>query len=77
MWCCVNLEEKERNRNDKLGEYFLNLSNTTIGTTVLGMLVSSIMDIDADKHLMVILIICIGLIASIALASVGNNFLKK
>lgn len=73
----MNLEEKERNRNDKLGEYFLNLSNTTIGTTVLGMLVSSIMDIDADKHLMVILIIGIGLIASIALASVGNNFLKK
>ena len=73
----MNLEEKERNRNDKLGEYFLNLSNTTIGTTVLGMIVSSIMDIDADKHLMVILIIGIGLIASIALASVGNNFLKK
>lgn len=73
----MNLEEKERNRNDKLGEYFLNLSNTTIGTTVLGMLISSIMDIDADKHLMVILIIGIGLIASIALASVGNNFLKK
>lgn len=73
----MNLEEKERNRNDKLSEYFLNLSNTTIGTTVLGMLVSSIMDIDADKHLMVILIIGIGLIASIALASVGNNFLKK
>lgn len=73
----MNLEEKERNRNNKLGEYFLNLSNTTIGTTVLGMLVSSIMDIDADKHLMVILIIGIGLIASIALASVGNNFLKK
>ena len=73
----MNTEEKERNRNEKLGEYFLNLSNTTLGTTVLGMLVSTSLDLDGVNYLPVICIIIIGLLATIGLANLGNNFLRK
>ena len=73
----MNTEEKERNRNEKLGEYFLNLSNTTLGTTVLGMLVSTSLDLDGVNYLPVICIIIIGLLATIGLANLGNNFLKR
>ena len=69
--------EKERNRNDKLGEYFLSLSNTTLGTTVLGMLVSTGLGLDKEDYLPVILIIIVGLLATLGLANIGNNFLKK
>lgn len=73
----MNTEEKERNRNEKLGEYFLNLSNTTLGTTVLGMLVSTSLDLEGVNYLPVICIIIIGLLATIGLANLGNNFLRK
>lgn len=73
----MNENEKERNRNEKLGEYFLNLSNTTLGTTVLGMLVSTALNLDSENYLLVISIIIIGLLATIGLANLGNEFLKK
>lgn len=73
----MDKEEKERNRNEKLGEYFLNLSNTTLGTTVLGMLVSTAFNLESENYLPIICIIIIGLLATIGLANLGNNFLKK
>lgn len=69
--------EKERNRNEKLGEYFLNLSNTTLGTTVLGMIVSSALNFEDTNIWMILAIIGIGLIATITFANIGKNFLNK
>ena len=73
----MDKEEKERNRNEKLGEYFLNLSNTTLGSTVLGILVSTALNLDSENYLPVIIIIIVGLLATIGLANLGNDFLKK
>lgn len=69
--------EKERNRNEKLGEYFLNLSNTTLGTTVLGMIVSSALNFEDANIWMIVAIIGIGLIATITFANIGKKFLNK
>ena len=64
------------NRNEKLGEYFLNLSNTTLGTSVLGAMVSSVITDNVEAWL-VVAIITIGLIMTIIFAGLGDKFLKK
>lgn len=64
------------NRNEKLGEYFLNLSNTTLGTSVLGAMVSSVLTDNVEAWL-VVAIITIGLIMTIIFAGLGDKFLKK
>lgn len=64
------------NRNEKLGEYFLNLSNTTLGTSVLGAMVSSVLTDNVEAWL-VVAIITIGLIMTIIFAWLGDKFLKK
>ena len=72
-----NFSEKGRNRNEKLGEYFLNLLNTTLGTTVLGMIVSSALNFEDANIWMILAIIGIGLIATITFANIGKKFLNK
>lgn len=69
--------EKERNRNDKLGEYFLNLSNTTLGTTVLGVLTLLIVEDNKDMAPAAIFLIIVGFIITVSLAFVGDDYLKR
>lgn len=69
--------EKERNRNDKLGEYFLNLSNTTLGTTVLGVLTLLIVEENKDMAPAAIFLIIVGFIITVSLAFVGDDYLKR
>ena len=69
--------EKERNRNDKLGEYFLNLSNTTLGTTVLGILTLLIVEENKDMAPAAIFLIIVGFIITVSLAFVGDDYLKR
>ena len=69
--------EKERNRNEKLGEYFLNLSNTTLGTTVLGVLTLLIVEDNKDMALAAIFLIIVGFIITVSLAFVGDDYLKR
>lgn len=68
---------KERNRNEKLGEYFLNLSNTTLGTTVLGVLTLLIVEDRQYVASAAIFLIIVGFVITISLALVGNEYLKK
>lgn len=70
-------KEKERNRNEKLGEYFLNLSNTTLGTTVLGVLTLLIVEDRQYVASAAIFLIIVGFVITISLALVGNEYLKK
>ena len=70
------MEQNKVNRNEKLGEYFLNLSNTTLGTSVLGAMVSSVITDNVEAWL-VVAIITIGLIMTIIFAGLGDKFLKK
>jgi hypothetical protein len=70
------MEQNKVNRNEKLGEYFLNLSNTTLGTSVLGAMVSSVLTDNVEAWL-VVAIITIGLIMTIIFAGLGDKFLKK
>ena len=70
------MEQNKVNRNAKLGEYFLNLSNTTLGTSVLGAMVSSVLTDNVEAWL-VVAIITIGLIMTIIFAGLGDKFLKK
>ena len=44
---------------------------------MLGMLVSTGLGLDKEDYLPVILIIIVGLLATLGLANIGNNFLKK
>lgn len=69
--------EKERNRNEKLGEYFLNLSNTTLGTTVLGVLTLLIVEDNKDMAPAAIFLIIVGFIITVSLAFVGDDYLKR
>lgn len=69
--------EKERNRNEKLGEYFLNLSNTTLGTTVLGILTLLIVEDNKDMAPAAIFLIIVGFIITVSLAFVGDDYLKR
>ena len=69
--------EKERNRNDKLGEYFLNLSNTTLGTTVLCVLTLLIVEDNKDMAPAAIFLIIVGFIITVSLAFVGDDYLKR
>ena len=69
--------EKERNRNEKLGEYFLNLSNTTLGTTVLGVLTLLIVEDNKDMAQAAIFLIIVGFIITVSLAFVGDDYLKR
>ena len=69
--------EKERNRNEKLGEYFLNLSNTTLGTTVLGVLTLLIVEDNKDMAPASIFLIIVGFIITVSLAFVGDDYLKR
>ena len=69
--------EKERNRNEKLGEYFLNLSNTTLGTTVLGVLTLLIVEDNMDMAPAAIFLIIVGFIITVSLAFVGDDYLKR
>lgn len=69
--------EKERNRNEKLGEYFLNLSNTTLGTTVLGVLTLLIVEENKDMAPAAIFLIIVGFIITVSLAFVGDDYLKR
>ena len=69
--------EKERNRNDKLGEYFLNLSNTTLGTTVLGVLTLLIVEDNKDMAPAAIFLIIVEFIITVSLAFVGDDYLKR
>lgn len=70
-------KEKERNRNEKLGVYFLNLSNTTLGTTVLGVLTLLIVEDRQYVASAAIFLIIVGFVITISLALVGNEYLKK
>lgn len=70
-------KEKERNRNEKLGEYFLNLSNTILGTTVLGVLTLLIVEDRQYVASAAIFLIIVGFVITISLALVGNEYLKK
>ena len=69
--------EKERNRNEKLGEYFLNLSNTTLGTTELGVLTLLIVEDNKDMAPAAIFLIIVGFIITVSLAFVGDDYLKR
>ena len=69
--------EKERNRNEKLEEYFLNLSNTTLGTTVLGVLTLLIVEDNKDMAPAAIFLIIVGFIITVSLAFVGDDYLKR
>lgn len=69
--------EKERDRNEKLGEYFLNLSNTTLGTTVLGVLTLLIVEDNKDMAPAAIFLIIVGFIITVSLAFVGDDYLKR
>ena len=69
--------DKERNRNEKLGEYFLNLSNTTLGTTVLGVLTLLIVEDNKDMAPAAIFLIIVGFIITVSLAFVGDDYLKR
>ena len=69
--------EKERNRNEKLGEYFLNLSNTRLGTTVLGVLTLLIVEDNKDMAPAAIFLIIVGFIITVSLAFVGDDYLKR
>ena len=69
-------EDKIRTRNEKFGEYFLNLSVTTFGTFVLGSIVSAIYS-ESIESWIVVAVATIGLILTIKLASLGDKFLKK
>ena len=73
----MDKEEIERNRNEKLGEYFLNLSNTTLGTTVLGVLTLLIVEDDQSIAIPAIILIVFGFIISVSFALLGDDFLKK
>ena len=68
--------DKIRIRNEKVGEYLLNLSNTTMGASVLGAIVPSVYTENIEWW-RVVLIVTIGLIATIILARIGENILKK
>lgn len=70
-------KEKEHNRNEKLGEYFLNLSNTTLGTTVLGVLTLLIVEDRQYVASAAIFLIIVGFVITISLALVGNEYLKR
>lgn len=70
-------KEKERIKNEKLGEYFLNLSNTVLGAMVLGTLALLLVEDSQELAVEKVLMIAIGCTATIVLAWVGTEYLKK
>ena len=70
-------KEKERIKNEKLGEYFLNLSNTVLGAMVLGTLALLLVEDSHELAIKKVLMIAIGCAATIMLAWVGTEYLKK
>lgn len=70
-------KEKERIKNEKLGEYFLNLSNTVLGAMVLGTLALLLVEDSQELAIKKVLMIAIGCTATIVLAWVGTEYLKK
>ena len=70
-------KEKERIKNEKLGEYFLNLSNTVLGAMVLGTLALLLVEDSQELAVEKVLMIAIGCTATIVLALVGTEYLKK
>lgn len=69
-------KDKIKARNQKFGEYFLNMSVTTFGTFVLGSIVSAIYSDDIPSWV-VVSIATSGLILTISFAGFGDKFLKK
>ena len=70
-------KEKERIKNEKLGEYFLNLSNTVLGAMVLGTLALLLVEDSQELAVEKVLMIAIGCTETIVLAWVGTEYLKK
>ena len=70
-------KEKERIKNEKLGEYFLNLSNTVLGAMVLGTLALLLVEDSQELAIEKVLMIAIGCTATIVLAWVGTEYLEK
>lgn len=70
-------KEKERIKNEKLGEYFLNLSNTVLGAMVLGTLALLLVEDSQELAVEKVLMIAIGCTATIVLAWVGTEYLMK
>ena len=69
-------KHRESTRKEKLAEYFFSLSNTILGTLVIGV---ALLLIETDKDISVWVTttaLFFGLIFSYALAKVGNNILK-
>lgn len=71
------MDELEKIRKEKLAEFFFNLSNTTVGSTVVGVIVSFVMDLKEELALNIIVLLIFGTILSIVLANIGHSFLKK
>ena len=70
-------KEKDRIKNEKLGEYFLNLSNTVLGAMVLGTLALLLVEDSLEFAIKKVVMIAIGCAATIVLAWVGTEYLKK
>ena len=73
----METEEKERIRREKLGEYFLNLSNTVLGSTVLGALALLLVEQEKASVNNVFVLLIAGLVGVVFLALLGNEYLKK
>lgn len=77
LYRIMDEKEKERIRNEKIGEYFLNLSNTVLGAMVLGTLALLFTEESTEQAVGEVLLIVIGCTATIVLAYVGDDYLKR
>lgn len=73
----MEMEDNKKKRNEKLGDYFFNLSNTTAGTTVIGVIATVAMDIKEELAMNIIVLIVFGTIMTFILASIGYKLLKE
>lgn len=73
----MDLEEKERIRREKLGEYFFNLSNTVCGSAVIGALALLLSEQERVIIYGVFALLIAGLFGVVFLALLGNEYLKK
>ena len=69
-------KEKDKVRKEKLAEYFFSLSNTLIGSLVIGLSLMLLDESNIFNEKAAWLMLIFGLFMLIGLAKIGNNILK-
>ena len=69
-------KEKDKVRKEKLAEYFFSLSNTILGSLILGVALLLLENGNEYSWTIVSLVLVFGFIFLVVLAKIGNNILK-